>query len=429
MIGLSHYARDLALPAELGDPELVCPGEEEIVALVNEHLIGEVSAGLAEKAQVVHVRYKPSVASAATYSVTMDGGVEFAVTYKVHLGDKVEDRSVGGRYVETLTEACAPLKPFALLPERRASLWVFPADPELRGVVRAFDMRRVARWIEQLGVVEPWAVRRRPSVLSLRRYKHSRRAVFHVLAKLRGEDGARDVREFGLRVLPEDKATISSERRMSLASLDLPIPKCVGFEPVAGWILEEWLPGTSVEATDLSAAPQAFQCAGRLHGTPLPGAMAMAMATEPRRRSADPELLRSIPGVDSDDPLLRTHVDLSTTHWIHGDLHPDQVLLQEEGASLLDLDDLRPGAIEEDLASWAADAVTVQNSPGAVEEVLGLYRSHADLPVDGRRLQALTVIELLERAAATIRRLEVEALDRAARWVAFARAVAEERSR
>ncbi|MFT5732448.1 MAG: hypothetical protein ACJA0P_001210 [Planctomycetota bacterium] len=430
MIGLTPYARDLSLPARLGDPGLVLPTELELVDLVNEHL-HDVSAegasggvGLAQRAKVVHVRYKPGVAAAATYAVGLDGGAEHAVTYKVHLGDKAVEGEVGGRYAEQLVAASAPLRPFAALPDRDASLWVFPADPKLRGAVRAYDMRRTARWIDRLGVVEPWTVRLRPSVVTLRRYKHSRRAVFHVLAKLRGDNGARDVREFGLRVLPMVEAGRSVERRLALASLDLPVPRCVGHDPVAGWILEEWLPGKAAERTDLSVAPHALRCAAQLHQAPV----ASHLAPGTQRRRAPMELLQGIAGVETLPPHLGQPLDVPATSWIHGDLHPDQVLIQGSGASLLDMDALRLGAIEEDLASWAADMLAFDDSASLDAAVVlanlqDLYRTVGGPSVDKARLRALTIIELFERAAAAVRRLEEGAFVHASRLVAVARSI------
>ncbi|QDV08190.1 hypothetical protein Poly30_37260 [Planctomycetes bacterium Poly30] len=434
MIGLTQYARDLSLPAQLGDSGLVPPSEREILDLVNERLCARDdqtgSADLAVEARVVHVRYKPGVALAATYAVRLEDGGEHAVTYKVHLGDKVEDREVGGRYAEQLALACAPLRPFALLAERHASLWVFPADPKLRGAVRAHDMHRVARWIDRLGVAEPFTVRLRPSVLTLRRYKHSRRAVFHVLAKLRGESGARDVVEFGLRVLTSDAAARSAERRMGLAALDLPIPKCLGHDPVAGWILEEWLEGVVAERDDLLVAGQALRCAARLHRAPHAGVNVSSHGPAVSSRLAPLELLRGIQGADELPARFRAPLDVPATHWIHSDLHPDQVLIHGDGASLLDLDDLRSGAVEEDLASWAADAAALSTTLDADEmfgELVDLYREVGGGAVDLERLRALTCIELLERAAASVRRLESGALSRAERLLSSTNSLAASR--
>ena len=431
MIGLTQYQRDLSLPAQLGDPNLVLPSERELLELVNERLyrapdVGNgPGCGQVLSARVVHVRYKPMVAAAATYAVQMNDGVERAVTYKVHLGDKVEDGEVGGRYADKLGDVCAPLLPFAPLPERRASLWAFPADPELRGAVRAFDMHRVARWIDRLGVAAPWTVRLRPSVLTLRRYKHSRRAVFHVLAKLRGEEGARDVREFGLRVLPADEAAQSAEARAELGHLDLPIPKCVGHDSVAGWILEEWLPGQVAGRSDLTVAPDALRCVALLHRAPVKGSTRSAG----RIRRAPVRLLEGIEGVDRIPFRFTESIEVPAARWIHGDLHPDQVLLQEGGASLLDMDALRLGAVEEDLASWAADALVFGESAevgveGCLGELVALYRSVGGVAVDADLFRTLTAVELLERAASSVRRLELEALQRARQLVSLAISIA-----
>jgi aminoglycoside phosphotransferase (APT) family kinase protein len=116
------------------------------------------------------------------------------------------------------------------------------------------------------------------------------------------------------------------------------------------------------------------------------------------------------------------------TSWIHGDLHPDQVLIQGSGASLLDMDALRLGAIEEDLASWAADMLAFDDSASLDAAVVlanlqDLYRTVGGPSVDKARLRALTIIELFERAAAAVRRLEEGAFVHASRLVAVARSI------
>ena len=431
MTGLTQHARDLSLPAQLGDPYLVLPTASELVEIVNERLLrapsgsGDPPSARALTATVVHVRYKPAVAAAGTYTVQMDDGMEHAVSFKVHLGDKTEEGEIGGRYAEKLADACGSLTPFALIQELQASLWVFPADPKLPGAVRAFDMRRVARWIDRLGVAEPWTVRLRPSVLSLRRYKHSRRAVFHLLAKLRGEDGARDVREFGLRVLPTSEAGRSAKARAQLASLDLPIPKCVGHDPVAGWLLEEWLPGHVAERSDLSVAPHALGCAAQLHRAPAD--CGKNAGTSVRRVPI--ELLKNVEGVDAVPARLMQSMEIPASRWIHGDLHPDQVLLQDGGASLLDMDALRLGAVEEDLASWAADEFAFRESAefdrhATLAQLAELYRSAGGVAVNAGLFRTLTAVELLGRAASSVRRLEAGALQNARRLVSLANSIA-----
>ncbi|MGK0480714.1 MAG: hypothetical protein ACJAQ3_000679 [Planctomycetota bacterium] len=105
------------------------------------------------EARLVDVRYRPSVATSATYAVRDIHGVEHFVTYKVHLGGRAENRVVGGRYADRVRKVCDPLLPYELLPERMASLWVFPADPELRGAVRALNSARTASWIGSLGLI------------------------------------------------------------------------------------------------------------------------------------------------------------------------------------------------------------------------------------------------------------------------------------
>ncbi|WP_145200405.1 phosphotransferase [Planctomycetes bacterium Poly30] len=426
MIGLTPSVRDLYLPAELGDPRLAPPSEAELVDLVNDRLcICEGNSSpetCTTEARIVHARYRPSVASAATYAVRDIHGLEHFVTYKAHLGDRAENRVVGGRYAEKVSAACAPLRPYALLPERMASLWVFPADPELRGAVRVLDTERTAAWIEGLGAVSPWTVRPHGTMVSLKRYEHSRRAIYRVRIGLDGDPGESYGREFGLRILPGECAAQSAIWRSQLAGQPLPIPRLVGHDPINGWILEEWMAGTSADSHDYSVMDHAMVSAASLHGAPI----ASGSHAGTKRRLAPMDLLNGIPGIQRVPDWLWRPLEVPANGWIHGDLHPDRVLLRGEGAALLGVDGLRPGAPEEDIASWAADALA-QGGAGEVDEVIeelvGLYREAGGGEVERERLRALIAIELMERAASAIRDLQADALLRAARLVSMVTSV------
>ncbi|MEZ5973834.1 MAG: phosphotransferase [Planctomycetota bacterium] len=105
------------------------------------------------------------------------------------------------------------------------------------------------------------------------------------------------------------------------------------------------------------------------------------------------------------------------TCWIHGDFHPDQVLLGD-APRLLDLDDLRPGAPEEDLAQWIVDHIVAGADPReAREQFQAAYRAAGKAPIAPALLHRLLVATLVERAAACVRRLEVHAEERAREWV------------
>jgi aminoglycoside phosphotransferase (APT) family kinase protein len=114
--------------------------------------------------------------------------------------------------------------------------------------------------------------------------------------------------------------------------------------------------------------------------------------------------------------------------WIHGDFHADQLTRHEGGLRLLDGDDLRPGAAEEDLANWIADRLAQDpemDMQSAADELFAGYGAGPDR-LDLALLRALSVEELLNRAAAGLRRLEVRAEERARGLVERAHACASE---
>ena len=407
MTGLRGYERDLGLARQVDGERLLVPRSDEIGAWVGRYLAGE--SGSVAAVALEFARWKPGVALTTVWRIDFQDGTQCLVTQKGYVGAK--GQHVARHYVpdgHTLA-ACAPHAPFAALPERGAYLMVFPADRVLRGASRVLNLRRLARRLDRTGIWPGWVMRLRASRLQVLRYKPERRAVFRLEARLRKEEEGRSERLLALRVLDPTEARRVAERRREL---DLECaPRLLHLEEESGLLVEEWLPGSAGDPTCYDDAREAGRLLARLHGWPLPEAWEGACGTpdlglDPLR--IDPDLAQRAQAL----------VDLGPEQGlcaIHGDFHPDQVLRLGADRWLLDLDTLRLGRPEEDLASWIAGQMDVQPALGFEEagaELLDAYLESGGL-FDPALLRRLVGNGLVARAAGGIRRLERGALEKA----------------
>jgi aminoglycoside phosphotransferase (APT) family kinase protein len=174
-------------------------------------------------------------------------------------------------------------------------------------------------------------------------------------------------------------------------------------------LFEEWIVGDPVDSEDFSLARESGVILASLHEQNL-RARGPKVDRVPQQR-----LLERVAGCARWIDELPPRPAVAPTCWVHGDFHPDQHTRGEAGLRLLDLDALRPGVPEEDIASWIADHLVVEpdasgrDAAALLLEGYGSGRSKLDAALLGR----LVADELLLRAAAGLRRMQVGAEARA----------------
>ena len=409
MTGLRARDRDRHLPARMGDGELVPPTDTVVLQLVRERLVAD-GADAPVSLEQVHARWKLGVAAATCYSVRWADGHERWVTWKKHLSGKARrhEASLAERPWRASMEH--RLRPAVLL-EDGAQLVAFPRDRVLRGLERALDDRRTIRWIKELDLFAPDDVRRRRSRFEALRYKPERRAVLRAHLSLKSPDGERAERSLGVRVLePEEAARIAEARSLLASAEDLRTPRLEGADLEAGILLEEWIDGRSLPTNPLLTAPRVGAALARLHQLPCgsleaasPGVdSSLLLRLDPDLHAEAVRLLASVPPVRA-------------RCLVHGDQHAGQWLEVEDGSlALLDLDALRGGEPEEDLAAWLMD-VHLEGGPVAQarELLLQAHGAAGGPEIDPRRLDQLLLRGCLLQAVNTLRRMEAGAEARA----------------
>lgn len=423
MTGLQSYDRDLEMSMRLGDRQLRLPDPEEFLSLVRQHMWLGDAAPL--EAELLFARWKPATAVLGSWEVGLDDGSRRRVSYKVYAGAKSDHVRHSFTVKPRVERAARPLRPVAFLPDTSAFLTVFPADRVLRGASRAIDLRRTGRALDRAGLWEPRVMRRRSSHLELLRYKPERRAVLRLDAKLKLRDPGGNTHPDGehrlaLRVVdPRRVEALVNNRRACRFEKS---PRLVHVEAETGLLAEEWLEGSSLARDDFGAAAECGALLAELHEQSWSG---------PQRgldRSADVLLLERLAGARGALGDLPARPDITPRCWVHGDFHPDQHLRGQDGLHLMDLDELRPGAPEEDLASWIADHLAARpelDLADAAAPLLEGYGSRA-AGLDRRLLLSLVVDELVRRAAAGLRRLQVDAESRALSLIDRARRASQE---
>jgi hypothetical protein len=414
--GLRAWARDGGLPLRAGQPELAPPSIDELLVLVRNHLLLPDAPELSE-AVWNYARWKPGVSTCAAYQLRFADGSEETVVAKRYVGDKAEglaerpaSRASDGGLAET-----HHLGPPRAFPEQRLYIWAAQDDRELSALRDLTDWKRCRRLFRHLALFPDRSIRNRKSSVTRLRYRPERRAVVRMDLSLRSKLTEHEYSKLTVaaRCLPPRRARQVAAHREACGELPFS-PRCLGLEPRMGLVVEEWLDVEMPAADAFDHAERAGEVLAALACRPAPDqglearecmcfdSLRPLFDWSPTLRAATSQLSPDLPGVPG--PLV----------WTHGDFHPDQVGRDRStGASrLLDLDELAPGDIHADLASWIADHLVSQPDAGwdaaAAPLLAGFARGGGQTP-DGDRLAASVAAELVQRAAACCRRLERDA--------------------
>ncbi len=427
MIGLRAHARDAQLPAAAGDEALTAPDSATVAAVVELEFLRDDSVSVAAT-DWNYARWKPGVSITCGYDLTLSDERHLHVVAKRYADGK--DRLLAERDDPRHTGDCSDLLRMRWwIGSDALVLSVFPMDRELPGLAGLRDNRRLARMLEEAHVVPARSIRRRTIEYEPLRYKPERRCVARIDMGLRSPDVSRLT--VAARIHPRAAAARIATRRRVFAAAggeDL-APRLLAYDAQMGLLLEEWLDVSVPPSTRFDHAYDAGALVAALHRLPLPASeperAALRRSHDAHAAAADrARLFRVDPTLVAPHNRRAALVSDERSTWVHGDLHADQVGQRTRRAahacdwSLLDLDCVGVGDPLRDLASWIADDLNADDarSPhAAAESLLCGYAENGGERVSISRLWSLVREALVDRAAASIRRLERDAIPHARR--------------
>ena len=298
------------------------------------------------------------------------------------------------RLTHRAEQELAGLRAFALVPGADLLLLGFPLDRamhDLRRVVRPSKVRTLVASTCPSIVPEDMRFSKRRSAFRLVRYKPERRAVLHWQVGLVEREGrSTSTTSIWIRCHAENQAQRTAVATAAAAAGGVRCPRTLGIVHDR-LTIESHVDGRTWDpfAGNDAALAKAAAVVTRLHGT------------------TPPSLLPHHGALDELDLALRAVEDLgrldarlgSLAHeladrlselvpassppvFAHGDLHPGQVLLTDDAASLCDFDRacLAPAAY--DLATMRAHCVVADPVHGELlaQQFLDVYGKHRELP-------------------------------------------------
>ena len=261
--------------------------------------------------------------------------------------------------------------------------WWLPHDPHLPALSRLAEVIG--------GLLGRAAVRVADPHLQLVTYKPGQRAVFTV----NGDDGQP---LWLLKVLTPDRATVVTSRAKALTNLGVDAavraPLLVTDDVDLGAALFSFIPGSALKmlpAPRLTAAlrDSVIAAAGRVHQHTAPtlphwdvdgyvGRIGQALA------DASDVLGHSFSAMRAFDELTaRLCANAASGRLIHADLTLRNIVVDDDASvGFIDWDDACIGPLERDLATLAA----AFGGRAAIADVVSIYRTASDAPVDARMI-------------------------------------------
>jgi thiamine kinase-like enzyme len=437
MIATEHVPHDAALPrlALALDPVRM---REELTAHLTRGATDRDAAAISiESCRIERVRYKPGRSCLVCYA--LDLRVEGEGTSEQLLCARMypPNESVS-RYRKA---AQAPLAatgvgaPLLHLPDLDMVVWAFPNERKLTGLERLtngawLQARTLPALVPQLHGPD-WRLER--CAHRIVHYVPEHTCTVQATLDVRRADGMRQRSVvYGKAYYDGTGARVGDAMRRlwssrAVQSGALGIARPLAYEPRDRVLWQEGLEGATLEqAHPDDRIPERVlrRVAGAiaaLHGSPvarLPSVGPADVLAELRTRAAV---------IGDAQPGLRERLDrvvralsgaapgAAAAATLHGDLHPKNLFLIGERVCLIDLDSVRRGPAELDLASWLACMLyraCLRGEPsGSVQAAVGsfvnLYERERGAPIDRRALDWYTAAALVsERAYRVLSRLK-----------------------
>lgn len=301
----------------------------------------------------------------------------------------------------------------------------FPGDEEIPQLRRIFEPSRFRRLLEpMLGTItyEHWRLQRSLTRHKLVAYKPGRRAVLRTKVKLRNLQEDLKVRKM-LHLKVENRISISRSRNLALSISHATegcryfrTPKFLGTSPAMNIFGHEWVEGRhpDLEAAEIAEVIQKVGMAiNEFHQIPLEistHSPPQILAKEVEQTVED--LAEMLPDFRFDFLTLANQIknlipnlNLVPSVLAHGDLHLNQILLNEETPYLLDFDRAGRGYACMDLGSLMEDLSQHGRSEHLANLLLESYRKSASRQVTDPEILVGRLIACLRRSFQPFRSL------------------------
>ena len=438
MIAPEHVPHDAALPrlALALDPAHM---REELGTRLMRGMASQPTASIeVERCRVERVRYKPGRSCLVCYAldVRLGGGEE--TSEQILCGRMYPPNESASRYRKAMQ---APLStagvgsPLMHLPDLDMVVWAFPNERKLAGLQRLTNdawlrVRTLPALVTQLHGPD-WRLEH--STHRLVHYVPEHTCTVRADLDVRGADGLRRRSVvYGKAYYDGSGARTADAMRQlwqsrAVQSGALGIARPLAYEPRDRVLWQEGLEGETLEGShpdDRIPERVLRRIAGAiaaLHGSPV----ARLQSLTPADVLAD--LCARVAVMSYARPRLQERLDrivrtlsaappfAAAAATLHGDLHPKNLFLIGERVCLIDLDGIRRGPAEHDLASWIACMLyraCLRREPlGGVQEsardFVKLYELERAAPIDACALAWYTAAALVsERGHRVLSRLK-----------------------
>jgi hypothetical protein len=442
MIAPAGIPHDAALPALATalDPARM---QAALATLVETRALAGAKRVRVERCRVERVRYKPGRSCLVSYTLELRADGAGDVFEQVLCGRVYPPGGSASRYAKALRaplESVAVGTPVAHLPSLDMVVWAFPNERKLTSLARLTDDAWLrSRTLPALvtRVLGPqW--RLEDAEHTIVHYVPEHTCTVRVALDACGGDGLRrSAVVYGKayyddagRHVGEAMRQLSQSRAVQSGMLGIAPPLCyeerdrtLWQEGLEGETLEQRHPDDRIPAAALRRVAGAVAA---LHGSPvtrIPLLRPAGVLVDVRERARviagarprlRPALDRIVRALSKSEP----HAGAAAT--LHGDLHPKNVFLMGERAWLIDLDAIRRGPAEHDLASWIAcmlyrSCVRGERLDGALAtacDFVECYESGRGTFLNAGALDWYTAAALVsERAYRVLSRLKAGRLD------------------
>jgi Ser/Thr protein kinase RdoA (MazF antagonist) len=362
-----------------------------------------------QRCERVRARYRRGESLRATYRVGEGPGAKL-VSARMFAADRARAKFLQARAAADTRGA--PAGSVLFDEALHTVFWVFPEDRKLRGLERLTAPPRAARGLFEVPWVRSDLVAYTPEKAATVRCLASSGDTLG-FAKVQHDDEAR-----------RSAAVLQAVRRGVPPGGPLSVPVLVALLPEHHMTVCSPAPGTPLHGLPREAVPDAMARLGAalavLHGRP-PHGLPTVTRLHPDRLAAAGDVVRAArpdlsPLVDElVAALLARPPAPAAPVLLHGDLHPKNVLVHDDGVSLVDLDQAGAGPAAAELGATLArlwrprpgEQLTQATAARAADALLDAY----DHPPGRASLVWHAAAALLvERAARAVSRVDVATL-------------------